>query len=221
MLKYFTINTVSEFICFGVALFCLFKDKSNAWRFFIVYLLVTCIVEILGIQCRKVWHTSNFMLYNIFVVVECTTISCFFYYLYKQYQYKSMWLIVWLIVFFVCYGAEMVTEKFNSFVFETTTLMSIVFVLASLNYYYLILKDEQFRQLSNYAPFWWVNGVLFFYFGSTACNIFFDYFMEDKSLISGSVRYMIFNIIDIILYCCWSYSFICRYRQRTLQRSSY
>jgi hypothetical protein len=87
--------------------------------------------------------------------------------------------------------------------------------LASVYYFYLVLKEDQFRQLSVYAPFWWVSGTLCFYFAGTAGNIFFNYLIHDQApVISHSVRYVVFNILNVVLYLSWSYSFICRYRQR-------
>jgi hypothetical protein len=70
--------------------------------------------------------------------------------------------------------------------------MSVVFVLASLYFYYLKLKDEHFEPLMFSAPFWWVSGTLFFYFGSTACNNFLDYLPSMKAItFSRSIRYII------------------------------
>ena len=66
------------------------------------------------------------------------------------------------------------------------------------------------------APFWWVNGTICFYFAGMACNIFFKYLVKDvTSDVSHSARYIVFSILNVILYACWSYSFICRYFQRT------
>ncbi|MDN5284657.1 MAG: hypothetical protein JWR38_931 [Mucilaginibacter sp.] len=218
---YVTLNTVSELLCFLVGLFCLANDKQAIWKLLVVYLLFTLLVEVGGIHLRRVMHTSNVMLYNFALIMECLTVSIVFYQFYRNHKNKMAGLIIWLAVFFVCYFLELLSSGFKNFVFKTTSFMSIVFVLASMYYYYLILKDEEFRELKSYAPFWWVSGTLFFYFGSTACNVFYDYFMGDRTQLSGLVRYWIFCFLDIILYGCWSYSFICRYKQRTSRRSSF
>jgi hypothetical protein len=66
-----------------------------------------------------------------------------------------------------------------------------------------------------------VNGTLIFYFGSTAINIFFDYLVHDKiSVFSYSIRYVTFAILNVLLYSCWSYAFICRFLQRKYYSSS-
>ena len=218
---YFTANTISEMLCLLAAVICLYKDRNIYWKLFILYLFLTCLTELAGIHMRKVWHRPNFAVYDLLTIAECIITSCFFYYLYSMYRNTSLWLKIWLALFAVMYLSELCLNHFGGFVFKTVTCMSVVFVLACLYYYYLMLKDERFRNLWSDASFWWVNGTLCFYFGSVACNLFFEYLLLDKaSTFTYSSRRVIFIILDIILYSCWSYSFICRYRQRTLPFSS-
>ncbi|MNK12990.1 hypothetical protein D3C87_310690 [compost metagenome] len=212
---YLTVNTIAELTCLLIGCFCLYNDKEPVWRFFILYLLLICLTEIFAIHMRKVLGISNLPLYNIFLIVECFSISIFFYNLLKKYRDRSKWLMIWLFLFVIIYGSELFSNQFSNFVFITAAAISLVFVLASLYYYYLLLRDEKYEKLDSYAPFWWVNGTLIFYFGSTALNIFFDYLIRDQlSQFQHSIRYIIFNVLNIILYCCWSYAFICRYHQR-------
>jgi sensor histidine kinase YesM len=212
---FITVNTVSELLCLLAAIFFLYKEKTTAWRLFIPFLLLTCTVEIAGIYIREFVHTSNYALYNVYVLFECGFTSYFFFYLYKAYHYKPIWLYAWLGQFAVMYIIDLLHHNFGQFVSTTASVMSVVFVLASLYFYYLKLKDEHFEPLIFSAPFWWVSGTLFFYFGSTACNNFLDYLSEyERITFSRSIRYIIYNILDIIMYIFWSYAFICRYRQR-------
>jgi hypothetical protein len=209
---FITVNTVSEFLCFLAAVFFLYKEKVTAWRLFIPFLLLTCSVELAGIYIRQYVRIYNYPIYNVYILFECGFTSYFFFYLYKPYQYKLIWLLSWLTWFAIMYMAELFYHNFGQFVSYTATIMSVVFVLASLYFYYLKLKDERFEPLLFSAPFWWVSGTLFFYFGSTVCNIFSDYLSEHERI--RSIRYIIFNILDIIMYIFWSYAFLCRYRQR-------
>jgi len=213
---YFTANTVTELLCLLCAIIFLYNDESRYWKLFITYLFLTCLTEIAGIHIRKVWHQPNYAVYNVFTLVEGFITSYFFFYLYSIYVHPGRWLKIWLSLFVIVYVSELYINHFGGFVFKTTTVMSVVFVLACLFYYYLMLKDERFRNLWNDAPFWWVNGTLFFYFGSITCNLFFEYLIQDTTnSLRSSARYVIFIILNIILYSCWSYSFLCRYRQRT------
>jgi hypothetical protein len=110
---------------------------------------------------------------------------------------------------------ELYIKDFKKFSSITASVISVVFVLASLLYFYKKTTDDHFEKLTIYPPFWWVSGTLFFYFGSTVCNILFDYLsLHPSAVFSFSVNYVIFNILNIILYLLWSYSFICRYLQQ-------
>lgn len=213
---FITVNTLSEFICFLAALIFLAKDKDPAWRLFIPYMLLTYLVETGGVYLRLVAHTPNFQLYNAFLLCEFGFTSYFFYHLYKPYKQTKKWLVIWTCIYTAIYITEFTIYHFNNFVSVTASVMSVVFVLASLYFYYLKLNDENFEPLHFSAPFWWVSGTLFFYFGSTTCNIFFDYLASSNvaTYFGHSIRYYIFYILDVILYFFWSYAFLCRYLQR-------
>lgn len=219
MPSFFTINTVMELGCLAVATVCLYRERNSYWKSFIYYLLSVCVVEFVGIYLRKV-HLPNHNWYTACLWIECLMLSSFFYHLFSKYKIKLSLLYSWLGIFMVVYLAEIWYNKLDNFTFRTAAFMSVVFVIASLCFYVLILRDEVFRKLSTYPPFWIVNGCLFFYFGSTACNLFFDYLIHDHySTLSLSIRYLTFNILNILLYSCWSYAFICRFLQRNSSSS--
>ncbi|QXV64315.1 hypothetical protein INP83_14615 [Mucilaginibacter sp. 21P] len=219
-MKFISVNTASEFICFLVAFVFLWKDKSTTWKMLIAFLLLTCVTEVTGIYMREFLQIRNYPVYNVYLLFECGFTSYFFYHLYRPYNYHIKWLYVWYGIFMLIFLSEMLHNNFKGFTSATASIMSVVFVLASLYFYYLKLRDEKFEPLLYSASFWWVNGALFFYFGSTACNIFMDYLAEYESITyNNSIRYIIYNVLDVIMYACWSYAFICRYRQRKLSFS--
>jgi len=220
MKVYITVNTVSEFFCFAISLLCLYKDKDKAWRGFILFLLLTCMVETAGIYMRSLVK-PNFMLYNIFLVIECAVLNYFFYHLFKAYHNLKVLLAGWFVTFLLFYFIELYKTHFKAYVSTSSTIMSVELILAGVYYYYRLLKEEKYRQLSKYAPFWWVNGTVCFYFAGIAGNLFFKYLLQEKGiLITHTARYIVFSILNVILYSCWSYSFICRHFQRTSSSSS-
>ncbi|MBL4675325.1 MAG: hypothetical protein JKY70_03840, partial [Mucilaginibacter sp.] len=183
----------------------------------ILFLLFTLITEFAGIYLRQFLHVRNYSVYNIYLLAECGFTSYFFYRLYRPYQYPVKWLYIWYGIFILIYLTELFRNNFSGFASASASVMSVVFVPASLYFYYRKLKDDHFELLIYSASFWWVNGALFFYFGSTACNIFMDYLASHESIAyNNSIRYIIYIILDIIMYACWSYAFICRYLQRKL-----
>jgi len=221
MPTYFTVNTISELICFLVSLYCLYNDKNPFWKSFVFYMLLVYAVETTGIYLRMMRH-SNSMLYAGYLIAECTMVSCFFYHLYMNYKSRAALIFyAWLALFMVLFTLELGENKFTMFPFKTAAFMSVVFVFASCYFYLLVIRDDHFRKLGSYPPFWVVNGILFYYFGGTACNIFYDYLVHQHLTPLGmSVRYIIYNVLNVLLYACWSYAFICRYRQRNLSSSS-
>lgn len=211
---YITVNTLSEFFCLVISILCLYREKDKVWKSFILFLLLTCLVEIAGIYIRKELYRPNFMLYNFFLVIECAVVNYFFYHLLKANHNLNKLLTGWLVIFLLCYFVELFVNHFNTYVSTTSTVMSVELILASIYYYYRLLKEEKFRKLSKDASFWWVNGTICFYFAGMAFNIFFKYLFQDIP-VNTSASYIVFSILNVILYSCWSYSFICRYLQRT------
>lgn len=219
MSAYITLNTVSEFFCLAISMLFLYREKDKVWKNFILFLLLTCLVEIIGLHMR-IRHQPNFMVYNVFLVIECTVMNYFIYHLVEGNHKLKKLLTGWLIIFLLFYFIELYVKHFNAYVSAATTLMSVELILASIYYYYRLLKEEKFRQLSKDASFWWVNGTICFYFAGMACNIFFKYLLQEKAAVTSSANYILFSILNVILYSCWSYSFICRYLQRTSSSSS-
>lgn len=212
---YFTGNTISELVCFLAAIFFLWKDKAPAWKLLIVFLALTCITEMGGIYLRRVIHMHNSWLYNIFILAECSINTYFFYNLFCTLKYAKKILWGWIALFISIYLVELFYNHFNMFVANTATVMAIVFTLASVYYYYMLLISSADVNLKTHAPFWWVNGTIFFYFGSTATNLFFDYLIYYRAPdFSRSVYYILLTILNILLYCCWVYAFFCRWLQR-------
>jgi hypothetical protein len=211
MVKYISINILAELSCLLFALFYLNKDKSM-WRLMVLFLLIIVSTEITGRQFTLV-GISNQWLYNIYLLVEAGFVGFMFY---KLLKIRKAWMIAALFLFLVTFVVESYLKGFQHFLSVTNLLSSTLFVIFSLVYFYRLLQDEDHYDLILHPPFWWVTGCLFFYFGGTVCNIFFDYLSILKSSeISYPLRYIIFSLLNFILYSCWSYSFLCRYRQRT------
>jgi hypothetical protein len=257
MARYFTLNTIFEILCFLIAILCLSKNRHLVWKSIRAYLFVTCIIEIIGIYL-KTHHQANQWPYNILLVFQIAFNSWVFLGLFNKYI-KSKFLIygglALLIVLFIAETYSHGFFKFNEWTYNT---MAIVFVLYSLFYFFLLLKDDEYINLKYSANFWWVAGVLLFYFGSTSVNVYrgmdpiakskikiitqntgnknmIDTTIRldsnsrkaalingsttiavksssksDKAIVKHSSTYYIYIVLNIILYSCWSYSFICR-----------
>jgi len=212
-MSFLNVNLIFEISCFIIAAFYSKKEKNITWKSFKHFLFLTCVIEISGLIISKVTpKSSNYWLYNIFLIIEVVFNSAMFSLFINKYINSKHYVILGLTIFSLVFLFETVYHGIFIFNNITSTISSILFVVYSLYYFYLLIKDPNYYSLKSYTPFWWVTGTLFFYFGSTISNLFFEELLSLK--VSGHhLRYYIFNLLNIILYSCWSYSFICRYYQ--------
>jgi len=216
MWGYFTINTTIELICFFIALICLKKDHDLAWRLMILFLFMTCVAEMTGIYIKRLYLSGNLhihpnsWIYNILLMFEMVFVSIMFLSILNEFVNSKSIIISGLTLLFIIYIYEILTHGIYKKNNLTTTVMSILFVLYSLYYFYCLLKHELYVDLKYSPAFWWVIGSLFFYFGSTACNIFYYKLSVVTITPKHYLTYYIYTALNIILYGYWSYSFICK-----------
>ncbi|MFD2284757.1 hypothetical protein GJU39_12565 [Pedobacter petrophilus] len=210
---------IAEIICLIAAIFFLLKDKISFWKVNIAYLAIALSAEASGSYLYAQRH-HNLWLYNTFVLFEIAFISYGMYYCLKKYIdprpiiYTGLGISYTVFAIFAFKnGIHAYNDIFND---NTVSVMSVTFVLYCLYYYYKLLNDEETLDLKYHPEFWWVNGVLFYYFGGTATNLFYGLF-NVKVFEHIPLRLFIYYITNIILYSNWIYSYICRAKQRKLQ----
>lgn len=217
MSKVFSIFTIIEFLTFIIAIICLLKDKSLFWKLAIAYMLVTFSTEFTAVIIGRILHQHNVWLYNIYIIFENCFVSFGLYQFLKQYVNPKPLILVGSGLIFLSYCYEVFSHGFTEvFYSATNNLSAAIYVLYSLYYFYVLLKDDNFIKLKYHPQFWWVVGVLFYYFGGTIINLFDDVFRVKLST-GHWLRWYIYIILNLLLYSFWSYSFICRARQRRLQ----
>jgi len=215
-MSYFTINTEVEIGCFFIALLCISKDKSLAWRSMVLFLFITCVAELMGVHFKKIFladrihNHQNVWIYNILLIFQAGFISFMFNHLIGKYANSKPVILSGLALLAAVYIYEILNHGVFKYNEVTNTVMLVLFVAYSLSFYYYLLKDDRYINLKYSADFWWVAGLLLFYFGSTASNIFFDNLSPYKANALKDLSSLIFKALNIILYACWSYSFICR-----------
>lgn len=213
MLDYFTSNTTIELVCLSIALIFLIGDKSIIWKLSILYLLITCSIELYGIYL-KLNDKENGWIYNISIIFEALYISSMFYILFSKYFNSKPILFSGLTLFGIIYCWEIGNPQIISIIHErdggfndfTNIFMSILFAVYSFYYFLLLLRDDEYINLTNSANFWWAAGTLCYYFGSSIINIL--------RIIPHPPRYRflayVLPALNWIIYSFWSYSFICK-----------
>lgn len=218
-MDFFSPIVIAELVCLIVALCFVVKDKIWFWKINIAYLLIASATEARGAYLSA-RHQHNVGLFNTFVLVEIAFISFGMYYCLKKYIDPRPIVFAGLGISYLVFaifalrnGLSFYNDVFND---QTVNVMSVIFVLYCLYYYYKLLNDEETLELKYHPEFWWVSGVLFFYFGSTATNLTYGLF-KIKLFDHIPLHLFIYYIINIILYSNWIYSYICRAIQRKSQ----
>jgi len=211
-----------EIICFIISIFSIANKKSGWWKYFVWFLAFTILVEVAGYGIVKLsfQKESNHWLYNLSLPVEFLFIS---WALYKicipTFNCKPV-IISGLAIFVIIYIIESISSGFLEYSFRANSFASAWITIICCLYFYYLLKQDDYIVISAHAPFWIITGCFFFYFGTTSCNFFYDYLKVINTNQNIPVRYIIFNVLNFILYSCWSYAFICKYRQTISSSSS-
>jgi len=217
MTKYLTIYTTAELICLISAVVCLLNAKALQWRLLIPFLLITCLIEIGAIPLKSVYKAnpipsnSSAWMYNILLLLQMGVFTFMFYNLIGKYLAGKFLIVTGFSVLLLLYIYELFTNVSGIFNYNATTYaaMSVVFVVYSLYYYYVLLKNEEYAELKYMSEFWWVTGTLFFFFGTTAVNLFYT---QLSKTYPADKLYLVYisDVLIVILYGCWSYAFICK-----------
>jgi hypothetical protein len=211
MATYFTLTTVAELICFFTACFCLFRDSSIVWRLMVVYLFLTCVTEIGGAYISgPQFSVNNHWIYNAFLLCEIGFTHLMFFHLLSFYINCKPIIMVGLTVIIVIYIIETINHGFLEYNNTSYSVMSVCYVLYCFCYFYFLHKDDRYINLKYSPEFWWVVGSLFFYFVVTAANLFRNYLATAVLSNGHHLSYYIFRVLNVLLYGCWTYSFICR-----------
>lgn len=208
---------IAEEICLIVAFIFLIRDKSLFWKLNIVYLFIALVAEGYGSHL-SLQNLHNLKIFNTFILLEIAFISYGMYHCLKKYINPGPIIFIGLginYVTFLYFLANNYQAYNDVFAFTTVNVFSVIFTIYALYFYYQVLKANEPIDLKNNAEFWWVSGVLFYYFGGTVVNVF-NHYLNMRIVGRIPLRLIIYYITNFILYSNWIYSYICRMKQRKL-----
>ncbi|MFC4261371.1 hypothetical protein ACFOWM_00650 [Ferruginibacter yonginensis] len=218
---YYIINPLIEFIAAVIAVFFLSNKRVGWFAIFPVFLMLVVFFEIMGNVIFFYWHqTNNYWWYNAYLPIQFSFISWVIYKICKPYFNSKPFVLLGLATFISFYLFESIQSHFVGYSNTTKTIFSIWVILMCFIFYYKFLQKEENLSLSSHPEFWIMTGIFFFYFVSTAANLFFEYLASYNKNQIRPVRYTIFLILNIILYGSFSYAFICKHKQTILQPTS-
>lgn len=204
-MSFFTVNIIAELACFLTALLVLWRQ--DMWRMQILYMFLVCATEILGRYLLKgIGETDNSWLYNIYLLIEAFFIVFMFYHLLQgKIKYLNLYLGIFIVIFALSYAYDFLFHGFMVFNTNCNTIVSSCYCIMGMYYFYWLMNREEYTDILGFAPFWWVGGVILYYFGSTVLNIFQDALIHAKD---HTIRRYMIQFINVVLYGSWSYSFI-------------
>lgn len=212
----FTIIIFIEAACFLAATVFL-KDKEQGWwRSFILFMLVTLSIETSGYILYFQLGKQNHWLFNIYLPVE---IGFLFFVLYRicKHYFKVLPILLISLLFFLCiYIWQSITLDWRDYSEYANTFASVMIILTCCLFYYYLLKLDINLELMRFPPFWVISGIFIFYLGSIGCGLFERPLTEVFKRTGIPIRYIIMLVLNFILYGCWSWAFLCRYRYKIL-----
>ncbi len=175
-------------------------------------MLIVCGTEISGRYIARIMHQPNGWLYNISLVFEIGFLHlALFKFISKYSTYAKIATLASVILLTIIYLFELFYWRTSGFYITTYKIYSINAVLLSLFFFYVFIKQKDYVILKYNAEFWFVAGVLFFYFGGTVMNFLYNVLIVQITP-DKTIKSYINNVLIILLYGFWSYSFICRRR---------
>ena len=210
----YPINLLLEIVCFAFALV-LLKNKTGFWRYFKMYMLLTVLIETAGWLMRVYWKVNNQWIYNLFSPLQVLFLYWVFLKIYPDQSNRRRFMGICILLFSVVYIVECFYHPFTTFNYYSWIVFSFLIIITCGLYYYFLLKDEEYIHLATHPPFWFVTGVFVYFFCSSVCTLFFTQLVRINITQNISLRYLLFILFNFILYGCWSYAFLCRYKQTT------
>lgn len=205
------LHDVIEVFCLLFAVIFLRKTR-DWWNSFIYYMACVVLVELTGGYIIK---TGNNWLYNLFYLPVYFGWSLFILYRICAPLFPlKVPVSVIAAAIAGSYLLESSQSGFREVSARTFILANLCFIILCFDYFYYLLKDEAFVDIKRHPPFWIITGLLFFCFGSTANYIFYDILKEVYLKYDILLRQYLMIVVNFLLYGCWSYAFLCKYREK-------
>lgn len=219
--EFFSVNILIEVLCLCAAIIYLRDDRSIIWRSNIVFLLLTVIVEELGLHFKFIDQgANNRLVYNFYTLPEALFNSLMYYKILKDLFKSRPVIFTGLALIYITYIYELSSRGPYKYTNLTILVMSTIFSFYSFLYLYLFVKKEGYVELSRHAPFWWVTGSLIYYFGGQATDWLFT-LIHFPPNVSSSLYAYIYIALNLMLYGFRSYSYRCRSQLKKSNFSSF
>lgn len=185
-----------------------FRKLDVFSRLIAVQVCLACIVEFVGWQLR-ISAQRNTWLYNAYMPLEFTLL-----FLATMLQFKGwtrFWLAKIIVLYWVCWIAELYLFSFHSFAVRTYVLGAIILLV---NYFFVVYKSAWSpHPLLSQSRFWFSIGVILFF----GCNIpffsMYDYIIANSTMQQMRLLSNLMIVFSYFRYLCTSVGFIIVFRE--------
>lgn len=178
--------------------------------YFIPFLFLTAIVEIIGRWGQLPKDFGKYAMYNIFTSIEFLFYSYLFYIHLNKPALKKVPLF-FIPVYIISVSLNILfiqgfNKTFHSYTFLLGSFFIVVFCCCF--FYESVLPEKIDEQLSRQPFFWICCGLLIFYLGSVIINALFEYLKSNDLRVEGRRIYDLINrSLNVILYSSFCIAF--------------
>lgn len=198
MLK--NIAHISMYLSAIVGLIYLYKYKHTYLKYFLILLWFSILIEFIG----KLYGRPNYIVYNIYHLINFSWLLLLFKYCVKEVMHKKIitsFILIYILSFFI-------NIFFQDYFNEIQTIPHFIgsfFIIVSIFFYFSeILNTNKILYTSKYLLFWISIGLLMYYAGKTPTRIIKNYWDEvaessfDLILFIDYILLIIMNLFFII-----------------------
>ncbi len=196
------------------------RISASPIRWFLPYLSVIVIVELLGRYIKKDLGSVNSWLYNISIPIEYVFYSLLFIHFYTNPKFKKICIFALaLFLIFIVINISFI-EGFYDFNTYTLKIGSFLMIIFSCMFFIDLVQREKDFTLTTEPMFWIASGVLLFNTGEFFFNLSLDYLIKNFPISTVKIFASINNKLIWVLYTCIIIAILCtpKRRQRPLDR---
>lgn len=194
-----------ELITAIVALVYYKKYKGTFFIYFVLLLWLTVLVEFAGLFMRLSGYASNFIVFNVYHLINFTALL----WLYKAFIKKkvSKRIISSFILFFILiYFLNLRVENYTTRLITWPFIVGSIFIMISVVFYFLeILNSDKVLYIKKNLLFWVSAGLLIYFAGKLPMRLVRNYWFE---VLNYRVIFLTEAILSILMCGCFIIGFI-------------
>jgi hypothetical protein len=202
------IGSLTILLAVVVALFKYNKLEPKWLRLFVVYLLITLLVQPFGYYFSKYTGKSNHFIFNSHQYLQ----FCFYIFLfYKSVIKKPLRLTIAIILtVFLSFALSNIYfgQGFYIYNSHTYSVGSILTLMCCIIYFWELFTSPEVQNYFYLPMFWIGTGILFYFAGSVVYLSFFDYITARNLDPDGNVYMLIMLTLNIMLYSMITFGFL-------------